>query len=379
VRNLDEAVAFTLRETGLPAWLLGDFPATLASGGARLSEAEQAAFRSIGSAAASGGTGLRELVDLYLSLARRALPELPAVTETVAAGDAAGVRHAAAEALRHTEEAVAALTEGYAVARGHAAQLAESLRREFIDDLLTGGVAEGPLQDRAARLGHRMAGERMVLVLAGQRALADYGPVMRQVEYALSGRLGAADQLVAAREGQLACIVPVGDAVGARAGAEELAAVVLEQANTLEPAGAWRVAVSRPRTGATGVRAGWLEAAETLALATALGLQPGVVPATDLGGYRLLLHDRAAVAELVAEVFGPLATARGGAAPLVATLRAVFAAGGNVAAAARSLHLSVRATIYRLQRVERLTGYRLADPAHRFTLQAAAIGSLLHE
>ncbi|WP_229074948.1 helix-turn-helix domain-containing protein [Actinoplanes sp. DH11] len=37
--------------------------------------------------------------------------------------------------------------------------------------------------------------------------------------------------------------------------------------------------------------------------------------------------------------------------------------------------MSVRTVTYRLERVRALTGYDPADPAHRFTLQAAVLGA----
>ena len=68
--------------------------------------------------------------------------------------------------------------------------------------------------------------------------------------------------------------------------------------------------------------------------------------------------------ELMDAVLAPLATARGGAEPLLVTLEAYFASGGNASLSARSLHLSVRALTYRLQRIAELTGRDPADPTH---------------
>ena len=81
--------------------------------------------------------------------------------------------------------------------------------------------------------------------------------------------------------------------------------------------------------------------------------------------------------ELIAATLTPLLEARGGAEPLLETLRAYFAAGGVATAAARSLHLSVRALTYRLERIARLTGHDPADAQDRFTLQAAVVGQQL--
>jgi hypothetical protein len=64
---------------------------------------------------------------------------------------------------------------------------------------------------------------------------------------------------------------------------------------------------------------------------------PGASPGRPGGGaaglqvYRVLLRDRAAIAELVDGVLRPLEQARGGPAPLLDTLEAYFASGGVAA------------------------------------------------
>jgi DNA-binding PucR family transcriptional regulator len=70
-------------------------------------------------------------------------------------------------------------------------------------------------------------------------------------------------------------------------------------------------------------------------------------------------------------VLVPLQDARGGASPLLATLRAYFACGGVAVAAAGRLHLSVRAVTYRLDRVRALTGRDPGQPEDRFLLELA--------
>jgi DNA-binding PucR family transcriptional regulator len=79
----------------------------------------------------------------------------------------------------------------------------------------------------------------------------------------------------------------------------------------------------------------------------------------------------------VLTVLGPLVDARGGAEPLLETLTAFFACHGNHAATARRLSISVRAVAYRLERVQRLTGYAATEPTQRFTLEAAVLGARL--
>ncbi|HEX6870752.1 MAG TPA: helix-turn-helix domain-containing protein, partial [Micromonosporaceae bacterium] len=99
--------------------------------------------------------------------------------------------------------------------------------------------------------------------------------------------------------------------------------------------------------------------------------------AADLLVFPVLLRDRDAITDLVTTVLGPLLAARGGPAPYLDTLIAFFDNQGNVTAAARQLHLSVRAVTYRLDRIQILTGYHPSEPTQRFTLQTAVLGARL--
>jgi DNA-binding PucR family transcriptional regulator len=144
-----------------------------------------------------------------------------------------------------------------------------------------------------------------------------------------------------------------------------------------EPDLRWRMGVSRARTGVAGVRIGFEEARSAVDLASRLGLEGRVVRADDLLVYKVLLRDREPLEELVEAVLTPLRTARGGAGPLLETLDAYFATGGVALAAARRLHLSVRALTYRLERIRDLTGHDPTSPTDRYVLQTATLGARL--
>jgi DNA-binding PucR family transcriptional regulator len=135
--------------------------------------------------------------------------------------------------------------------------------------------------------------------------------------------------------------------------------------------------VGRPYPGPSGVVRSYEEAVEALDVAQRLGLPEPVASAADLLVYQVLLRDREAISDLVRTVLLPLDAARGGAEPLLATLEAYFSRGGVAAAAARDLHLSVRAVTYRLARVRDLTGRDPGRPADALTLQVAVIGARL--
>ncbi len=137
----------------------------------------------------------------------------------------------------------------------------------------------------------------------------------------------------------------------------------------------WRIAIGRSYPGPSGVVRSYDEAEEALDVAQRLGLADPVVSAGDLLIYQVLLRDRAAITDLVRTLLTPLARARGGAGPLVATLGAYYARGGVATAAAHDLHLSVRTVTYRLARVRELTGWDPARPADALALQVAVIGA----
>ncbi|OHV46033.1 helix-turn-helix domain-containing protein [Pseudofrankia sp. BMG5.36] len=440
--RLPRAAVLAAQDARLPAGLLGDYLPALASAaetGRRLTQAELDRSRELGQAAAESGASLRALVDLYLSATWRAWPSLPAVGDTTprpggpeAPGAAERTRAAAAAVLRASDDAVAAVCEGYEAARAARARAEEALRRELVDDLLTGTATDpGLVLERAAAFGLRLEAPHLVLVAAGERRFVDGRGTSRAVDAAL-GVICPTPPLVVAKSGQLVCVVPqeaepdgaagalgepgqagpgqagpgqaampqpdgrggpAGDggvsaadrrasgftplpAVAATAAPGAPRAVAAVTAALAGVTG-WRVGVSRARTGVTGVRIGFGEASAAVELAGRLGLHDRALHTDDLLIYKVLLRDREPLTELVETVLGPLRGARGGAGPLLDTLDAYFATGAVALATARRLHLSVRALTYRLARIHQLTRHDPASPADRYVLQTALIGARL--
>jgi DNA-binding PucR family transcriptional regulator len=135
--------------------------------------------------------------------------------------------------------------------------------------------------------------------------------------------------------------------------------------------------VGLPHQGPNGVRLSFEQAQEALQLGSRLPGDERVIDAADLLVQRVLIRDEEAMLELVDAVLTPLLQARGGPEPLLRTLEAYFQQGGNASSSARSLHLSVRALTYRLEKIAELTGRDPADPAQRFELQTAVLGARL--
>ena len=377
---------------GLDPALLGGFlPAVVAAAGSgrRLRRRELRDCGERGGQAAQAGVALRAIIDLYLSASWRLWDELPAVS----GGSAAQVRAAGLAVLRAADDGVAALAEGYQLARGDLSRRQESARREVFDALLAGGAEAAAVLGRAADLGLDLAAPHAVLVVrdepgapaAGAPAAGAPAPerpgsqpssfegsasaaLLGRLERALRGRYGDASVLLAVKAGRLVVIFAAPDA-GA------VAEVVGRVVEVLGSGPGWQGAVGSPRPGPDGVRASYEQAADALELAGRLRLPGPVVDAGDLLVYRVLLRDREALDDLVRTLLGPLEAARGGAGPLLETLEAFYATGAVATATARRLHLSVRAVTYRLARVRALTGVDPADPAERFGLQAAVLGA----
>jgi sugar diacid utilization regulator len=374
------------RETGgVPVGLLGDYlpaAAEAAAGGRRLTAAELAGYGRSGEQAALSGVALRGLVDLFLSATWRLWRELPAGTSLAA------VRAAGLAVLRAADDAVAAAAEGFERAHLTVARREEAERREFFDDLLSGRGRAGDLIARGDLLGLRLAGPHQVVVAGPESAGGAVNPAGVEVEAVVADAAAPSPSLVGTRGGQVVAITGTADGgeadrvaralvrLLARAGPGPAARQARPAAGT-GPAPAWRIVVGRPYHGPSGVVRSYEEAEAALDVAQRLGLPEPVASAADLLIYQVLLRDRAAIADLVRTVLMPLEAARGGAAPLLATLAAYFARGGVAAAAARDLHLSVRAVTYRLARVRDLTGRDPGLPADALTLQVAVIGARL--
>ena len=358
---------------GVPPELVGDFlPAAYAAAisGRRLTAAELIGYGRLGEEAAESGVALRGLVDLYLSAAWRLWRALPDAGGTVA------IRAAGLAVLRAADDAVAAAAEGFERAHLSVARRQEAERIEFLDDLLGGRGSLPELVARGAGFGLRLAGPHQVVLVGGSAGARYGGPQGLAVERLVANAVAPAPSLAMARGGRLVAVI------GATAGDEaaRVAATLVSELSADSgdaPERSWRVAVGRAYTGPVGVLRSYDEALDALDVAERLHLADPVVNAADLLMYRVILRDRAALADLVGTLLAPLSEARDGAGPLLDTLEAYFASGQVAMEAARRLHLSVRAVTYRLARVRDLTGQDPAFPADALALQVAVIGARL--
>ena len=355
---------------GVDLELLGDFLDRLAAHGPEhdWDRHTNAAFVAVGVRAAEQGVALRALVDLYLSAAWRAWPQLPAVTSE----DTTAVRAAGQRVLRACDDVVAALAEGYASARRAVVRREEAMRREFVDDLLAGTAEPAALLVRAQSYGLQLAGPHAVLLARTATPFQEASPLLAEVSAALAGPLGPFEALITTRDGELVIVLP-----GLSPRTLDAVLAVAHRSLTCGDRRSQKVwmVLGRPHPGPSGVARSFTEARDALALAERLRLSEPVVKSEDLLVYPVLLRDRAALCDLIDTVLTPLCRARGGAEPLLATLEAYLGSSGNTTRTAQLLHLSVRAVTYRLHRIATLTGLHLGNPAHRYTLHTAVLGA----
>jgi sugar diacid utilization regulator len=377
---VDVAQAASREAGGVPVELLGDYLTMLAEAaitGRKPHPAELDAVALLGRRAAELGVSAGSAVQLYLRAARRLWSELPMV---IRSRDSAAVRAATEAVLHVVDAAVAHLAEGYTQARKQMVRWEETQRREFIEDLLRGDADVGRLVERAEPFGLDMGRPHQVALAAPTGGLDHAEAAMSALERAVVDRFGDRDVLVASKDGWIVVVAPADtDRPTPDRGRDpdKLGDLLLTELSRARRGRPWRVTVGRPYPGSYGIPRSYEEAREGLTMAVRLRLDTPVIHAEQLLIYRVLLRDQPAITDLVHAVLGPLAQARGGAEPLLATLDAYFATGAVTTETARRLHLSVRAVTYRLDRVKSLTGYDPSDPAQRFTIQAAVLGARL--
>jgi sugar diacid utilization regulator len=367
---------------GLSASLLGGYLSMLAEAASfgRFPAGPQTdAVRLQGRRAAELGISVGRGIDLYLSAARRVWGELPAV---IRERDNKAVRAAAEAVLKVVDDAVAAFAEGHAEAGREMVRREENLRRELVEDLLRGDAHLSELVQRAEPFGLDLTRAHQVALAQPSERLPEIAAATTALERVVLDRFGDRDVLVATKDG-LVVILALAEATGAPSASAgllrsgDLGKVVHGELSRLRRGRPWRVAVGRAHPGAYGIARSYQEAREGLTMADRMHLDRPIVETRDLLTYRVLARDQPALVDLIHSVLNPLGAARGGAAPLVETLAAYFECGCVATTAATTLHLSVRAVTYRLNRVKALTGFDPLDPAHRLTLQVAVSGAKL--
>jgi sugar diacid utilization regulator len=383
VAQVAQVAARTAGEAGVSVQLLGEYLHILfdaATEGRRPQPSQLAALRQLGERTAAAGVDADQAVDLYLSAAWRLWRAMPATV-----GHAAGGTKAAAETmLRVVNEAVDVLIDGHQAARRAMIRQEESVRREFIDDLLRGDADVARLVQRAQPFGLDLSrGHEVLLAEPSSSSPHQLDRTAGPIERAVVDRYGDREVLVATKDTFLVVILPEESGGSGTdittAGTRRLPAVdfLRTQLRRHTADHHWQVASGAPHPGAYGIAHSYEQAREALRLARRLDLDAATIQPRDLLLYRVIGRDRAALEDLVHGVLTPLVRARGGAAPLLRTLETYYLTGAVATETARRLHVSVRTVTYRLARVETLTGCNPTDPADSLGLQIAVLGARL--
>lgn len=287
----------------------------------------------------------------------------------------AQVHARAAALLELLAVAVPALIGAHQSGRRDRIRLEESQRREFVDDLLRGDADVASIVQRAEPFGLDLAQPHQVIFAIPVADSVQVDSIATAAEHAIVGRFGDREVLVATKEGRLAIVLP--GAPPPTVGAVDPAEQVLTVLTDLTGEQTWLVGVGRAYPGAYGVCRSYEEAREAGELAGRLQQRNGIARAADSLIYRVVIRDRDAIADLVETLLRPLAAARGGAEPLLATLETYFATGAVGTETAQRLGVSPRTVTYRLAKVAALTGYDPTDPDDAYALRTAVLGSRL--
>ena len=379
---MSEVATVAAAEAGLPVDFLSGYLEILSDAameGQRPQPAQLAALRQLGERTASEGLDTDRAVDLYLSAAWRLWQAMPSTVGQ----RAGGVKKSAETMLRVVNEAVEVLIDGHQAGRRELVRQEESVRREFIDDLLRGDADVSRLVQRAQPFGFDLSRSHQVLLAEpSSRSTSPHqlDRAARPVERAVVDRYGDREVLVATKENFLVVILPGDPSVDApRAGGTGRPAVDFLRSQLLQHTAdrGWQVAAGQPFQGAYGVASSYEQAREAIRFAHQLHLDAATIQPNDLLLYRVVGRDQAALVDLVHGLLDPLTRARGGAEPLLRTLEGYYAAGAVATEAARRLHVSVRTVTYRLSRIKVLTGSDPTSPGGSLALQVAVVGARL--
>ncbi len=270
-----------------------------------------------------------------------------------------------------------------------ATDVEQRLRGDVIADLLDGAFTDdAAIAARVARLGYVLADLRDVLVIdvgpsadddgaASAEGDADAAAVQRErlvLDRLTDVLASAAPGSVAAVIGRLFVALATAPRRGEAATPEGLGRVVQEGLGSVAGGAPMTIAIGDPCRQAADFGPSYRFAREALESMARLGRSGGIIGARELGPYRAMLKatDPGELRAFATRTLAPLVEhdrRTGG--ELVKTLRAYLDSGGVRRRAAERLVIHVNTIVYRLERIERLLGVRLDDPATTFELTLA--------
>ncbi|MGH2366214.1 MAG: helix-turn-helix domain-containing protein [Chloroflexota bacterium] len=243
------------------------------------------------------------------------------------------------------------------------------LQGDFVRDVLRGSYGnESAALARLAHLDWDVAARQGVLALNVGGAAEAGAAALR----AAVGRRGIRP-LVTVWEGEVACIYPLPDGTGPAQWRDAAELIRLEVGGEVSSRPV-SCGIGRPNAGLRGLQRSFVEAEQALRAGERLFGPGQTVAFADLGAYRLLAHLQG-TPELDAfqqETLGELADYdRKTGSHLMQTLEGFFTHNGNLSKTAEVLYVHRNTLMYRLNRIQELTGVSLDDAETRFDLQLA--------
>lgn len=138
--------------------------------------------------------------------------------------------------------------------------------------------------------------------------------------------------------------------------------------------------IGRPSTDLTKLPMSYREAAQALQVGMARSGPSSTTTFTELGTYRLLFHlvDHPELEAFCGDMLGPLERYEDKhGTHLLSTLQSYLDLQGNLSQTARELHLHRNGLLYRLTRIQEISGCDLENPTQRLALQLALLGRTL--
>lgn len=249
----------------------------------------------------------------------------------------------------------------------------KALRGDFLEGLLAGTLPAREIERLSSRLDHDTNTPHAVMTFdwVGKTA-----PTLRRLETAVHWALSSHGRaaLVHVYGGAHLCVfqeLRTEEDIGS---AHILGRRILEQVKTEFPKDSLVAGMSGPATSLADWPRIYSEALQAMHLSERLQIQGEVVEFSSLGVYRLLgqLEDITAVRTFTRQVVGPLIEydARHQSA-LMQTIDAYFNHHGNISQTAESLFIHRNTLLYRLERIQELTGHDLNQANMRLGLHLA--------
>jgi purine catabolism regulator len=246
----------------------------------------------------------------------------------------------------------------------------KSLRGDFLEGLLAGTLPDAEIDRLSGRLDHDTRPPHMILTL---RWAGDNPPSLRRLETTLNWLLNnhTRPTLVHAYGGQYLCLFQSLKNVTDLETTHDLIRRVVEQVEAEFPDAVLIGGMSGPAEELNQWPRVYREALQAMDVGQRLHLNNQIVEFNSLGVYRLLseLEENETIQRFAMQIIGPLVRYdedhRGS---LMQTLSAYFSHHGNISQTAESLFVHRNTLLYRMERIQELTGQDLNNADMRLAL-----------